>query len=138
MYYYSAKENSFYPDELLESYEEAGSLPTDLIEITDSVYDEFSQNKEGWDRAGNEEGLPHWVKTPPPSYDKLVEQANERKRWLLAEANEIIEPLQDALDMGIATDDEVKRLKAWKLYRIELTRIDTSLSPNIIWPERPE
>lgn len=54
------------------------------------------------------------------------------------EANRTIAPLQDAVDISIATDEEVTRLAEWKRYRVALSRIDTFKAPNIEWPERPQ
>jgi hypothetical protein len=54
------------------------------------------------------------------------------------EANRTIAPLQDAVDISIATDAEIARLAEWKRYRVELSRIDTSKAPDITWPVRPE
>ncbi|EAB6845036.1 tail fiber assembly protein [Salmonella enterica subsp. enterica] len=41
-------------------------------------------------------------------------------------ASEKIAPLQDAVDLGEATDDEKARLLAWKKYRVQVNRVDTS------------
>lgn len=54
------------------------------------------------------------------------------------EANRVIAPLQDAVDISIATDEEITRLAEWKRYRVELSRIDTSKAADITWPVRPE
>jgi hypothetical protein len=54
------------------------------------------------------------------------------------EASRIIAPLQDAVDISIATDEEIARLAEWKRYRVELSRVDTSKAPDIAWPVRPE
>lgn len=54
------------------------------------------------------------------------------------EASRVIAPLQDAVDISIATDEEITRLAEWKRYRVELSRIDTSKAPDITWPVRPE
>lgn len=54
------------------------------------------------------------------------------------EASRVIAPLQDAVDISIATDAEIVRLAEWKRYRVELSRIDTSKAPDIEWPVRPE
>jgi len=50
-----------------------------------------------------------------------------------------IAPLQDAVDLGKATDAEVALLKAWKEYRIDVGRIAEQVGypSNIIWPEQP-
>lgn len=52
-------------------------------------------------------------------------------------ASEQIAPLQDAVDLDIATDDEKSQLDEWKKYRVLLNRIDTSNAPDITFPELP-
>ncbi|ECI4976754.1 tail fiber assembly protein, partial [Salmonella enterica subsp. enterica] len=53
---------------------------------------------------------------------------------LLQIASEKIAPLQDAVDLDIATDDEKAQLDEWKKYRVLVNRVDTS---NPDWPEKP-
>ena len=57
---------------------------------------------------------------------------------LLSEATSAIAPLQDAVDLGIATDDEVKKMTSWKKYRVLVNRTDTSNAPDVNWPEKPQ
>lgn len=64
--------------------------------------------------------------------------ASSRLAAEMDEANRTIVPLQDAVDIGIATDAEIARLAEWKRYRVELSRIDNSKAPDITWPVRPE
>lgn len=64
--------------------------------------------------------------------------ASSRLAAEMDEANRTIAPLQDAVDISIATDEEITRLAEWKRYRVELSRIDTSKAPDITWPVRPE
>ncbi|PQQ23759.1 tail fiber assembly protein [Photorhabdus hindustanensis] len=71
----------------------------------------------------------------------VVEQKNKvnhrQRYYLLEQAATIMAPLQDAIDLGIATDDEITMLTAWKKYRVALNRMDfTAL--NIEWPEQPK
>ncbi|HEF8780521.1 TPA: tail fiber assembly protein [Providencia rettgeri] len=75
---------------------------------------------------------------PPISKEQLIAEAEQKKQSLLAEGNNTIVPLQDAVDLGIATDEEKAKLTAWKTYRVLLNRVDTSLAPDIDWPEKPE
>ncbi|EHP8466655.1 tail fiber assembly protein, partial [Salmonella enterica] len=49
-------------------------------------------------------------------------------------ATEKIAPLQDAVDLDEATDKEKASLLAWKKYRVQVNRVDTS-SPD--WPDIP-
>ncbi|WP_227658106.1 hypothetical protein [Enterobacter cancerogenus] len=41
-YWFSPKNNAFYPVALKESYEAAGSLPDDIIDVSDDIFIEFS------------------------------------------------------------------------------------------------
>lgn len=52
-------------------------------------------------------------------------------------ATQAISPLQDAVDLSMATDAEIASLQQWKRYRVILSRIDTNNAPDIIWPETP-
>lgn len=48
-----------------------------------------------------------------------------------------IAPLQDAVDLDDATEDESNLLKQWKQYRVSINRIDIN-SPTAEWPKMPE
>lgn len=74
---------------------------------------------------------------PPVSKEQLIAEAEQKKQSLLVEANNAIAPLQDAVDLGMATDEEKAQLTAWKTYRVLLNRADTSTAPDIDWPEKP-
>ena len=74
---------------------------------------------------------------PPKSKEQHIVEAEQKKQSLLAEANNAIAPLQDAVDLGIATDEEKAKLTAWKKYRVLLNRVDTSTTPDIEFPEKP-
>lgn len=74
---------------------------------------------------------------PPISKEQLIAEAEQQKQSLLAEANNAIAPLQDAVDLGMAIDEEEAQLTAWKKYRVLLNRIDISTAPEINWPEKP-
>ncbi|ATZ10253.1 tail fiber assembly protein [Erwinia amylovora] len=52
-------------------------------------------------------------------------------------ANNQIAPLQDAVDLDMATDVEKQTLADWKKYRVLLNRVDISTAPNIDWPPEP-
>ncbi|WP_336797962.1 tail fiber assembly protein [Erwinia aphidicola] len=63
--------------------------------------------------------------------------AEAEKASLARKAAEAIAPLQDAADLGMATDEESELLLAWKKYRVLLNRVDTSRADNVDWPEVP-
>lgn len=64
----------------------------------------------------------------------ICQQAEAKKVKLLEEAEIVITPLARAVKRGIATDEEQKRLDAWELYSVLVSRVDTS-DPD--WPEKP-
>ncbi|MCX8983520.1 tail fiber assembly protein [Citrobacter portucalensis] len=66
-----------------------------------------------------------------------ITAAQREKNKLMVEANEMISTLQDAVDIGIATEDETVLLLAWKKYRVLLSRVDCNQAPDIEWPEKP-
>ncbi|MGC4734042.1 tail fiber assembly protein [Providencia hangzhouensis] len=74
---------------------------------------------------------------PPVSKEQLIAEAEQKKQSLLAEANNAIAPLQYAENLGIATAGESASLVDWQKYSVYLNRIDTSLAPDIDWPEKP-
>ena len=43
--------------------------------------------------------------------------------------------LQDAVEAGMATDEEAAELSEWKKYRVLLMRVDTAAP---VWPTPPE
>ncbi|MDU5474036.1 MULTISPECIES: tail fiber assembly protein [unclassified Pantoea] len=69
--------------------------------------------------------------------EELAAQALAKKNILIAAATAAINPLQDAVDLEIATEDELAQLQAWKKYRVLLNRVVTSAA-EIAWPEEPK
>ena len=56
-----------------------------------------------------------------------------------AEADQRIAVLQDALDLEMATPEEETQLKAWKKYRVLLTRAHADARyPDVTLPRRPD
>lgn len=74
---------------------------------------------------------------PEPTKEELISAAENTKTALMADAGARISVLQDAVDLEMATDDEVASLAAWKKYRVLLNRVDTSKAPDITWPAIP-
>lgn len=90
------------------------------------------------------------VEDDDPRYIKYMEASNQihtpeylagvKKDELLKLAAIRIAPLQDAVDLDEATNEEVALLKKWKQYRIAVNRISqqTGYPDNIVWPTMPE
>lgn len=67
-----------------------------------------------------------------------VKSAEAKKNALLSEASIEIAPLQDAVELEIATEKEVLLLREWKKYRVLLNRVDPNEAPTITWPIKPQ
>ncbi|WP_329893647.1 tail fiber assembly protein [Xenorhabdus bovienii] len=76
--------------------------------------------------------LPERVYTPV----ELQQMAEHQKRQLMGIAREKIAPLQDAVDLNIATNTEKSALTEWRKCRVLLNRVDYTTAPNIQWPEQ--
>lgn len=70
-------------------------------------------------------------------HEESVAKASGMKTYYITLATNAINPLQDAVDLGIATDEEKRLLPLWKKYRIDVNRIDLSKAPEITWPVKP-
>ncbi|WP_109866195.1 tail fiber assembly protein [Escherichia coli] len=79
-----------------------------------------------------------WVTDKAAKAAAEIAKANTTKTALIKNATAKIDPLQDAVDLDMATDEEKSRYDAWRKYRVLLTRVDTSLAPDIPWPEPPK
>lgn len=67
--------------------------------------------------------------------DELQQQAESQKAELLSEAESVIQPLERAVRLNMATDEERTRLEAWERYSVLVSRVDTA-KPE--WPQKPE
>ncbi|BAN99513.1 hypothetical protein E05_47470 [Plautia stali symbiont] len=137
MYYYSPGENAFFPEELKQDYIRAGSFPKDTVEVGDDVWLEFAGNlsPKGKQRIVGTDGFPAWGDIPPPTKEDLISAAEKRKSSLMQIATAAIAPLQDAVDLDMATDAEKALLLSWKKYRVLLNRIDLGAATDIDWPD---
>lgn len=70
-------------------------------------------------------------------HEESVAKASELKAYYITVATNAINPLQDAVDLEIATDEEKRLLLLWKKYRVEVNRTDVNKAPDIAWPEQP-
>ncbi|AWK43087.1 tail fiber assembly protein [Photorhabdus laumondii] len=146
MVYFSRKEGAFYSD----AHEEC-------VEITAEKHNELLDGQSrGFAIVSDKEGYPILTKQAPTVYhkwdnekwiisesDKIKlrreqqQQAEQKKQQLMFTVSKQIAPLQDAVDLGMASDEENSRLTALKKYRVLLNRVDASLATDIYWPEKP-
>ena len=112
-------------------YRTGDNLPVDAIEITQEHFEELMfQQEQGFIIAPDSTGYPVAIEnTVDP-----IEAAAEQKAQLRIMADNEISWRQDAVDAGIATDEETVALADWKKYRVLLMRVDTA---NPVWPTPP-
>ncbi len=63
------------------------------------------------------------------------QQAESQKTALLSEAESVIQQLERAVRLNMATEEERTRLEAWERYSVLVSRVDTA-KPE--WPDKPE
>lgn len=111
------------------------------VEISDERHRELiDASASGKVLRPDAEGYPV-IQDPPPLSPEVPEQiAMQQRDRLLQEAALRIAPLQDAEDLGIATEEESALLLSWKRYRIELNRVPTlpGFPVDFDWPEKPQ
>ncbi|WFZ46738.1 tail fiber assembly protein [Citrobacter braakii] len=128
--FYSAKDNGFYPDDI-----KFNNLPDDLIEISVDYWQELLNGQNGKKEISSDKnGYPVLVDVAPATAEQLKVIASREKERLMALATVAIAPLQDAVELGIATAEETAALSEWKKYRVLLMRVDTA-KPE--WPTPP-
>lgn len=136
-YVYSAKNNAFFPALYLNSYSRWDL--SDALDVSDSVAMEFmSDDPMGKVRVAGSDGYPAWGDIPPPTHEELVYQAEMRRQSLLDEANAIMADWRTELTLGIISDGDKAKLTAWMMYIQHVKAVDTSLVPDITWPDKPE
>lgn len=157
--YYSISNSGFYNDVFKHDYDAAESWPTDAVELTPEqaalLYESVNSGcriyKDGDDLvvSAPKPGKYHswdennlcWIVSDADAEQQLhdnIELAKQQKSALMNNASISITPLQDAIDLGIDTDEEASLLAEWKNYRVQLMRVDTSAAPDIDWPPIPE
>lgn len=128
--FYSPSENGFYCTDVIYS-----KLPSDKVEITENLWQELLSGQSIGKVITPNGSEPPYLSEPEIDY--FLEAKNKRNE-LMAAANVQVTPLQDAVDLGIATEKEIAAYNKWRKYRVTLMRIDTSAAPNIVWPKPPE
>ncbi|WP_455154501.1 tail fiber assembly protein [Cupriavidus campinensis] len=93
-----------------------------------------------YDASGSELGpYPPLVPTDditPPRYVPTAAELLAMRNALLGSAAVQIAPLQDAVELGVATANEKALLLAWKQYRVDVSRTDLDVQP-VVWPTSP-
>ncbi|HHK9555471.1 TPA: tail fiber assembly protein [Enterobacter sichuanensis] len=106
---------------------------------TASVIDYIGEIKDGYTEKAP--GTPYdkwdgseWLTDADAQHAAAVVEAEAKQSALRIVADNEIEWRQDAVDVGIATEEETAALAEWKKYRVLLMRVDTA-DPK--WPTPP-
>ncbi|WP_025138071.1 tail fiber assembly protein [Achromobacter sp. DH1f] len=141
-FFYSASANAFFPDGLRADYERSGTWPSDAVAVPDALYMQFGCGEvpHGKIRVSGSDGMPMWGDVPPLTPEQALVAASTKLSSLMAHATAAIAPLQDASDLGIATDAELQALTTWKRYRVALSRLPSQkgFPLDVDWPEQPK
>ncbi|NWC62957.1 tail fiber assembly protein [Cedecea sp. P7760] len=79
-----------------------------------------------------------WVTDAEAQHAANVEAAKQQKAALLIEAQATISLWQTELQLDIISNEDNARLIAWMKYIKAVQAVDTSKSPDINWPAKPE
>jgi hypothetical protein len=77
-----------------------------------------------------------WVTDLEAQRQVLVANKKVELNTRLSQASERIQVLSDAVELNLATEEEKNELKAWKTYRLQLSRIDIN-SDEVFFPDAP-
>lgn len=77
-----------------------------------------------------------WVTDLEAQRQTLIENKKSELNTRLSQASERIQVLSDAVELNLETEEEKNELKAWKNYRLQLSRVDIS-SEQFVFPDMP-
>ncbi|ERT10941.1 tail fiber assembly protein [Photorhabdus temperata] len=105
---------------------------TELGELPETLT--FKQPATHFDKWTGKE----WITDKDALKVSQIEQAEQQRATLCQQANEAATLLQYAVETELASEEEKVQLLNWKKYLVLLSRVDTSLAPDIEWPKMPE
>ena len=80
-----------------------------------------------------------WMLDEVAETEGLKQQAIAEVSRLMIAATQELAPLQDAVDLEMATSGEVALYTEWRRYRVELNRVEQQVGfpRQIVWPTKP-
>ncbi|NKI76024.1 tail fiber assembly protein [Dickeya sp. CFBP 2040] len=101
-----------------------GALPDTLTLLPpSSAYDVWQGDK--------------WVTDEKAQQAAQLNAAQQQQASYLAQAEKRLTVLQYAVELNMASEQEVQALKDWKTYLVLLNRVNLSTAPAIDWPTMP-
>ena len=135
--FYSAATKGFYSQEI-----HGDIMPSDCVPL-EGGREEHLALLEGQAKGkiieADENGYPRLSDPLPETPEAIEAQILAERDFRLSQAAIRIAPLQDAVDIDIATDDERALLLDWKRYRVALNRleIEEGFPTSVEWPATP-
>ncbi|MTC71942.1 tail fiber assembly protein [Providencia sp. wls1914] len=74
---------------------------------------------------------------PPKSKEQHTAEAERQKQSFADDAEKNIIILERKVKLNMATEADKNSLTAWEIYSIQVADINTSLAPDINWPQKP-
>lgn len=137
MYLFSAKTLAFYPESEKEAYIKAGSLPDDVVSVSDAVRDEFNSTPPSWKKLGVIDGVPTWVSL---GGEELAAKIEAHRQLLVNNANVFMNSKQwpGKAAIGRLKGNDLTQYNLWLDYLDALEAVDTSSTDDVNWPVTPE
>lgn len=137
---YSANNNAFYPIDMRDDYEAAGTWPDDGEAVDRKVFVEFTcATPAGKVRQPGPDGLPVWADLPPVTMQELIAQVEAKRQQLLFEVDTVTADWRTELALGDISDEDREKLSAWMAYKREVKAVSSqdAVMDNFAWPSPP-
>ncbi|MCN1786950.1 tail fiber assembly protein [Escherichia coli] len=136
------EQKNFQPDTIKIAYDKNNVIVTvskdvstinpeglSVVEVSDITANRRADNNGNWMFLDGKVVKREYTK------QELQQQAELQKSALLSEAESEIQPLERAVRLNMATNEERARLESWERYSVLVSRVDTA---NPEWPQKPE
>ncbi|EED0158116.1 tail fiber assembly protein [Escherichia coli] len=136
------EQKNFQPDTIKIAYDKNNVIVTvskdvstinpeglSVVEVSDITANRRADNNGNWMFLDGKVVKREYTK------QELQQQAELQKATLLSEAESVIQPLERAVRLHMATNEERARLESWERYSVLVSRVDTA---NPEWPQKPE
>jgi len=118
-YHFSPSTLGFYPEQLLENYKAAGSLPDDIIPVSDECFATYSGNPPAGMQRGCLDGIPAWVDVPKPvvTLDDQKKQARALRDQFISATDKMTLPDYSINDVPLTEEQRAEILSLREEYR---------------------
>ncbi|MFI0606226.1 tail fiber assembly protein [Escherichia coli] len=136
------EQKNFQPDTIKIAYDKNNVIVTvskdvstinpeglSVVEVSDITANRRADNNGNWMFLDGKVVKREYTK------QELQQQAELQKSALLSEAESVIQPLERAVRLNMATNEERARLESWERYSVLVSRVETA---NPEWPQKPE